>query len=495
VARDALRPRLFALAAVVAVPLLVLGGLELALRIVGVGYAPGFFVGREIEKESVLTDNPRFGWRFFPKAVARAPQPFSIPREKGEGTVRVCVLGGSAAMGDPAPAIGIPRHLQAMLETARPDLDIEVVNAAMTAINSHVVLPIARDCVSHGADVLVVYLGNNEVVGPFGAGSVFGIPGAGLAVSRANIFAKSTRIGQLADGAIGALARGGPSPEAWRGMEAFLGTRLPHSDPRLAVVHGNFRRNLENVRRTAAGAGVPLVLSSVAVNLRSCAPFGSQHRVGLSESDLGAWERAFEAGRAHEEAGEIEEALRRYDTAAAIDDDWAELSFRAGRCLLAAGRPDEAAARFRRAVDLDVLRFRADEGIQAALREVAAADGVRFVDAAAALAAASPSGLAGHEHFDDHVHLNPDGNWIVGRALAEAVLPLLPRATDHPDAAGRIPGPEACRTRLGFAPADRRATLETMRGRRGKAPFAGQPDADEWKERLDAELDRLEFYS
>ena len=44
----------------------------------------------------------------------------------------------------------------------------------MTGINSHVILPLARDCEEARADVWVIYMGNNEVVGPFGAGTVFG---------------------------------------------------------------------------------------------------------------------------------------------------------------------------------------------------------------------------------------------------------------------------------------------------------------------------------
>jgi hypothetical protein len=48
-----------------------------------------------------------------------------------------------------------------------------VVNAAVTAINSHVVRPIVHDLTRREADLFIVYTGNNEVVGPFGAGTVF----------------------------------------------------------------------------------------------------------------------------------------------------------------------------------------------------------------------------------------------------------------------------------------------------------------------------------
>ena len=64
--------------------------------------------------------------------------------------------------------------LESLLSLRHPGTRFEVVNAAMTAINSHVILPIARDCARADGDIWVLYMGNNEVVGPFGAGTVFG---------------------------------------------------------------------------------------------------------------------------------------------------------------------------------------------------------------------------------------------------------------------------------------------------------------------------------
>ncbi len=55
----------------------------------------------------------------------------------------------------------------------------------MTAINSHVILPIARDCAAQNGDFWVIYMGNNEVVGPYGSGTVFGAQAANLALVRA----------------------------------------------------------------------------------------------------------------------------------------------------------------------------------------------------------------------------------------------------------------------------------------------------------------------
>jgi len=83
--------------------------------------------------------------------------------------------------------------LQAMLSLRYPGVRFEVVNAAMTAINSSVVLPIARDCANADGDIWVIYMGNNEVVGPFGPGTVFGPQVPPLPLIQSILALKTTR--------------------------------------------------------------------------------------------------------------------------------------------------------------------------------------------------------------------------------------------------------------------------------------------------------------
>ena len=65
-------------------------------------------------------------------------------RRNRQGTFRIFVLGESAAMGDPDPAYGFSRYLEVMLRERYPSMKFEVVNTGSVAINSHVLLPIAR---------------------------------------------------------------------------------------------------------------------------------------------------------------------------------------------------------------------------------------------------------------------------------------------------------------------------------------------------------------
>jgi hypothetical protein len=146
--------------------------------------------------------------------------------------------------GRPEPTFGLARFLEAMLEEAMPGVRVEVVNAGVVAINSYALVPMARDLARHAPDVAVVYAGNNEVVGPFGPGTVLTGRPPGLLLIRASLALGTTRIGQL----LGGLGRRGKdAPTEWRGMELFLDHQVRAEDPAMAQVYRGFRENLAQV--------------------------------------------------------------------------------------------------------------------------------------------------------------------------------------------------------------------------------------------------------
>src|SRR5262245_60386956 len=138
------RKWLYRFAAIVLVPTLLFGILELALRTAGFGEPTSFFVdGSKLERPGVWIDNSAFARWVFPRSLTNLPKatPFVLPKAKAEKTFRVFVLGESAAMGFPDPSTSFARILEVMLRASYPETRFEVVNTAMVAINSHVVLP------------------------------------------------------------------------------------------------------------------------------------------------------------------------------------------------------------------------------------------------------------------------------------------------------------------------------------------------------------------
>ena len=158
---------------VIALPCALLFGAESVLRLFHVGYDPRFFRRVKSHGSVYCVDNPAFGRRFFPPTLVRMSDKLRFPLSKGDNEQRIFVLGSSAAMGEPAPAFAFSRDLDCMLQGRYGPTRCEVINTAITAINSHVVVPIARECSHLSPDIFIVYMGNNEVIGPFGPGTVF----------------------------------------------------------------------------------------------------------------------------------------------------------------------------------------------------------------------------------------------------------------------------------------------------------------------------------
>ena len=467
----------FRVIALIGTPLLFFGLVELGLRLAGFGYPASFLLKSSNHGEKTFVQNDRFGWRFFGPRMARQPEATSIPRAKPPDTVRVFVFGESAAYGDPQPRFGLPRLLDALLSARHPDKNFEVVNAAMTGINSHVILPLARDCAQARADVWVIYMGNNEVVGPFGAGTVFGSQATPLPLIRALLALKKTRIGQLLD-TLRASAQKASGSGEWEGMRMFVKYKLARTDPRLAADYRNFERNLKDIIAAGRNSGAKIVLSTVAVNLEDCAPFASLHQTNLPESRLDDWQRFFDAGTNAQDSGDFRQAATDYDQAAQIDPGFAELRFRRGQCALQLKDVATAQSEFAAARDLDTLRFRCDSELENIIRQEAK-DDVTLADGERALAEASSDGIPGAEFFYEHVHFTFPGNYVLARAIAEKVETALalPSGTTWPTLAD-------CEQRLGHTPRDEQLALSAMLGRLADIPFTLQANHDAQVRRL-----------
>jgi tetratricopeptide (TPR) repeat protein len=449
-------------------PLLLLGLMEAALRIFGVGFPTDVTVPCTVQGQPASCYNLFFTAPFFPPGMIKTPQMYAIPTEKPPGTFRIVVLGESAAMGDPEPAFGFSRYLDVMLSERYPSMRFEIVNTGIVAINSHVVLPIAKALARYRPDVFIIYSGNNEVVGPNGPGTALTSAGMSLPVIRGSIFYHATRIGQL-------LTKLGTPKKDWGGMAMFLDKQVRASSPLVKYAYANFESNLRDTIAVARNAGARVIVSTVATNLKDCAPFGSLHREGLGPDALRSWSTLVQQGAEQENAGSYAEALKSYRAAANIDDEYAELAFRIARCLEALGDYNAAREYFLRARELDTLRFRADSKINDVNRSVASSSAaVELVDADEIFAKESPNGIIGSELVYEHVHLTPNGDYLLARAMFLQIAKQLPSDAGHPPQAADVPTQPECERLLAFTKFDRsRVTAEMLR-RLQEPPFTNQ---------------------
>lgn len=471
---------------VVASPLLALGLTEIGLRVAHVGQDTAFFIADE--RPGYFRPNPAFTHLFFPAQFDLKPLDFRLTRHKPPGGVRVFVLGESAVFGTPEPGFGFVEQLRAQLRARHPGRPVEVFNLGITAINSHVIVQIARSAADFEPDVFVVYMGNNEVVGPYGPASVSLDRTPPLAVIRASIWLRQLRLGQLIARVIGSFGGDRGRAAEWQGMRTFANNVVRGDDPRLEAVYRNFQANLEDIVAIASRAGAKVVLSTVVANLQDSAPFVSLHRPGLPATQAQVWQAAFDAGRQAWKLGDVPAALEQLEQARSLDPQYADGHFLLGRIEAARGRESEARAHFVDALRWDALRFRPDPRINDTIRAVARRSGetVSLVDAALDLGSDPRSVVppAGHAWLFEHVHFNWEGNYRMARLLAArcaSVLALPGRGADWLTS-------DECAAALGYTDYGRLTSLFGIRDLTKVPPFTNQITFGDDQSRLGREI-------
>ena len=460
-----------------ALPFLFLGLIEIVLRVWGYGYDPNFFKGqRHADGKNYLINNDEFTFRFFPPELSRCPTPFKMEAVKPPGVRRVFIFGESAAMGDPQPSVGPGHILDVLLRERFPGEKFEVINLGITAINSHVILPIAKEVAARGqGDIWLLYIGNNEMVGPFGAATAFGNKAAPLSIVKLNLAVQRMRVGQLAVSLMRRFASK-PSGSSWGGMEMFLENQISAKDARRDTIHESFDKNLTDIVKLGINGGAKVILSTVSVNLRDCPPFGSLPSVHLATEQRQRFEKIYSAGVTQMQTNQVDAAMKHFADAAEIDPNFAELQFRWAQSLLLLTNRTAARERFQRACDEDALPFRADTRINQAIRSISkrsSTEQLLICDAEAAMALTANDGISGEESFFEHVHFNFDGNYRLAKIWAEHVMQSLPKDLQLKATDGWA-SQEFCEGAIGLADLNRMAVIAVVGGRIQKPPLANQ---------------------
>ncbi len=477
----------FTFITIVVIPLLFFVLLELGLTVFGVGTSFDYFHKIDINGEAHYQENPDFADQFYPASLNIGPLENTFAVERDPDLVRVFVLGGSAAQGFPHKNHGVDRLLAAQLRAALPSRRVEVINTAMTSVNSHVVYAVANSIPKNSADFAVILMGNNEVVGPYGPGTFNQNFLANITAIRSIQALKRTRTWQALDGLIQKLRPVDAMQELeWEGMQMFTNNGVPHDDPRMQSVYGHYEDNLRNIIGTLRSKGIHVLLSSVPVNLRHSAPFLSVHSPALTDDQLGRWSEVTRSGAESAGAENWSDAVTHFQAALAIDPEYADTHFRLATALENLGDHAKAATHYRRALDLDALRFRADTRLNQVIRDIAASvEGKSFsyVDSAAAFEQASQPHQPGWNLLLEHVHYGFAGNNILAAEMTRSIVGALSTADDYQP----LSNDEAAR-RTGYPNYDTLEEIKNLQGMIEHPPFPGQSNYAELNEFLGKKL-------
>ena len=481
------RNTLFTIITVVVIPLLFFVLVEFALGLMGVGTHYQYFNQIDIDGEAFYQENPDFADQFYPPSLNVGPLQNTFAAERSDDRLRVFVLGGSAAMGFPHKNHGVDRLLAAQLRSLFPNRDVEVVNTAMTSVNSHVVYQVAQTLPFESADVAVILMGNNEVVGPYGPGTFNQNFLSSLSAIRALQALKRTRLWQLLDSSLAEVQSSDAKADLeWQGMQMFVDNGVAEDDPRMLAVYEHFEDNLRDIVDTLHAKGMHVVLSTVPVNLRQSAPFLSIGRDDLSASDEAKLAALRERAEAQALNGRWREAQDLWQQAIALDAGHADSHFQLATSLENLGEFALARSHYERALDLDGLRFRADTRINAIIERVAReydSSNVSFVNSSKGFDRASAPYAPGWDLLVEHVHYDFSGNAVLARIFARAIARYL-----SPTTPPKLLKTEEVAARIGFPNHETIENLKNLQGMAKQPPFPGQSNYQDYLAFLATEL-------
>lgn len=390
--------------------------------------------------ESYVTNLNAFRSTFAAHPVIRAqgmypappPQRFPVRKPatsaagRTPGAYRICVMGGSAAMGFPYRINGsFPMFLQSILNTVCEGRTFHVVNVGVSAVGTYSLRERIEEVLGYGTDMVVIYSGHNEFYGAYGAASAIPLSSR-RPITLAQLWLRRRRLSMVMADLVAQFA---PRPPE-RALKQHLAQIMPartdigYGDETYLRVKASHEANLCDIVRATRRRGTPIVLCTLGANLRDFPPLGSLLPTAFPPESAARWQELVSTAKGLAASGRVEQAAASFQAALELAPGHAETHYRLAQCLDRLGRYREAFAHYDAARNQDTVRWRAGADFNDVIRSVArrAADpDVVLADAAVRLEQEAPDGIPGREFFLEHVHLTLEGNFAIAEAVARAI--------------------------------------------------------------------------
>jgi lysophospholipase L1-like esterase len=407
-----MRKRLIKLIAI-SLPIIAILLIEGALRLFHYGYDASVFIPMP-GKSDYLIFNPDASKRYFTDpliATSGNKEPFL--RTKPPGTTRIFVLGESTTIGYPYFHNGsFHRWLQYRLLQTNPEKKVEIINVALTAINSYTVLGFAKEVAKQQPDAVLIYTGHNEYYGALGVGSTNRLNGSPALINTL-LWLRQWRLVQLFSRTLSAITRiftSAPSKAGKTRMELMVADQqIAYGSPLYTRGIRQFRDNMDATLAIFEKKQIPVFLSNLISNLRDQRPLASTTAVHSPDT----------------RADNPDTRTQSSDTTAHGPDS-TDAQYIYGLATAAWQRGDYTTAKqdFLLAKDLDALRFRAPETLNEIIDTLCKKyhTNTHLVDTRAAFDSASEHGIPGDKLLLEHVHPNLAGYALMSDVFYHALL-------------------------------------------------------------------------
>ncbi|MDH7604366.1 MAG: GDSL-type esterase/lipase family protein [Melioribacter sp.] len=362
----------------ISIPFLFFIVLELGLRIFNYGYDLSMW---EEVAQGKLMLNPDAARRYFSN-VKNTPSSIEdvFDKVKDKDAFRVFVLGGSSAAGYPYMPMGsFSRYIRRRLELNYPHKKIEVVNLSLTATNSFTIRDFIPEVINQKPDLILIYAGHNEYYGALGVGSLETGTGS-REIINAMLFLNKFRTTQLIKNFLRWITSLIAKPE----NPYSSGTLMSRMAKEKYIAFNSetyktglkqFKENIGDVLRKLKEGKIPVIISTVASNIKDQPPFISTKYKNYTAQSV------------------YNEAIQFYNK----------------------GNFKKADSLFRFAKDLDGLRFRAPEEINSIIRSLSKTYNVPYIDVDSLFSSISPNNIIGNNLMTDHLHPTLRGYQLIGK--------------------------------------------------------------------------------
>jgi tetratricopeptide (TPR) repeat protein len=308
---------------------------------------------------------------------------------KRENVFRIFVLGGSSAQGFPfSPNGTFSRYIRDRLELNYPDIHFEVINLGITATNSYTIRDLMPGVLEQKPDLILIYAGHNEYYGAFGVGSTENIGNSREFVNFLIWLNKFKSVEFLRNFTTSITSLFAKDSDAHSNRGGTLMARIV--DDQLISFNSEsyhigirqFEGNLKDVLHMSKEAVVPVVIGTLVSNLKDQKPF-------ISVGD-----------------NKIENA----------DSVYSQALYK-----LVDNNTQSADSLFRKAKELDALRFRAPEEINQTIKKLSREFSCTLVNVDSLFNSLSPGGIVGNNLIVDHLHPSFNGYLLMGKLYFEAI--------------------------------------------------------------------------
>ncbi len=399
----------------VLLPIILLVIAEYALRSANFGKQTPLFIENPYFEGYWIT-NPNVITRYFPSPEF-APKvrldTVVFKKDKPKDTFRIFIQGGSTAAGFPYGRWG---SLQGMLEQRfkrlYPNKDIEIINTAMASVNSFTLLDFSDEIIEQKPDLVLIYAGHNEYLGVMGVGSAFAAKG-GRAATLLYLKLKNLKLYQFVEHIYYSFFQSSDSLTPSQDKRSVMAQIAKEKDIAYDsdLYHKGieqFSGNMELLLSKYKQAGIPVMLSNLASNEQTQAPFDT-----IKDIDWQAYKTSLSATAAKQNIADLELQLKTQASS--------ESYFKLALNYLNLNDYKAARQAFINAKDHDPLRFRAPSEFNKVTKKLASQFNFTFIDSESYFIKDSDTGIIGDKHMLEHLHPTARGYFILAEAFSEAI--------------------------------------------------------------------------